>query len=267
MVHVKFPCLMLGITFVRSLWFNVQLAFKTKAWSQWPMPSQGLQSPCRKEVPVQSEEQLFPAVRCGWVEKILWRISPPGSRCLCFMCSQPWWGIHVNQLWASAQSKVLGPSGHFILLSIVLGLLAGRPPPSNGDSTGQGRECKMLDRDPWDWNGSPTWCMQGSCWHGVDMRFRCFGSAPCFLVQVDFAVLVDVFGMVVRLWNLIHVACWNLTSKAQYRASVKRKRIDIHLLKLYQKMQLACFQISSSTQFWFLVSCLWMKFMLLPPPI
>ena len=46
----------------------------------------------------------------------------------------------------------------------------------------------------------------GTCRGRVDMRFRCFGSAPCFLVQVDFAMLLDAFGIAVRLRNLIHVA-------------------------------------------------------------
>ena len=76
----------------------------------------------------------------------------------------------------------------------------------------------------------------GTCKGRVDMRFRCFGSAPCFLVQVVFALILGAFAF--RLWNLIVMlpigSYWNLASKAQYRVSVKRKRIDIHLLKLYQ---------------------------------
>ena len=62
-VFVKFPLLMLGIT-PKFVIQYVPLVCKAKARSQWPMPSKGLKSSFWKEVPLQSEDQLFPEVRC-----------------------------------------------------------------------------------------------------------------------------------------------------------------------------------------------------------
>ena len=64
-VFVKFPWLMLGITYFPKFVIQyVPLVCKAKARSQWPMPSKGLKSSFWKEVSLQSEDQLFPAVRC-----------------------------------------------------------------------------------------------------------------------------------------------------------------------------------------------------------